>query len=159
MGWLQILENLAQAVMQSESPSSNPLGVSGPSRTTRSLGATMVGEPSRVTVIPPDPNEEVRRAEAETRRMLEETYHEMIDERVDYGVQLMAERVEQASARVIDIETHVNSRLDAISNSVNDVQFQTRNLERLQKKVDLLLGTTLALLALCAYLLYLSLGA
>lgn len=160
MGWLQILGNLAQAVIQSERPSSNPLGVSsGAMRRARSYGSGMIGEEVRVTIIPPDPQDEVARAEAETRRMLEEAYAEMIDERVDYGVRRMQERVEEASAKVIDLESHVNSGLEAISRSVEDIKMQTKDLDGLRQKVNMLLGVCGALLGLCGYLLYLALRA
>jgi hypothetical protein len=158
MGWLEILGTLANAVVQSEQKSSNPLGVSAAAtRRTRSLDSVMTAEASRVTVIPADPNEEIHRAEAETRRMLEEAYSEMIDERVDYSVRHMSERVDQASARVINLESNVDSRLDAIGRDIDAIHDQTRDLTLLQKKVNLLLGVTIALLALCGYLLYLSL--
>jgi hypothetical protein len=158
MGWLQILGTLAQAVIQSEGHSSNPLGVSGGAvRQARSFGGGMIGEASRVTILAPDPNEEVARAEAETRRMLEEAYSEMIDERVDHGVRRMAERVEQTSTRVIDLEINFNSKLETISRNVEEMQYQTRDLELLQKKVNALLGVGVVLLGLCGYLLYLSL--
>ena len=160
MGWLQILGTLAQAVMQSEGQSANPLGVSGPaSRRARSLGSGMIGEASRVTILAPDPNEEVARAEAETRRMLEEAYSEMIDERVDHGVRRMAERVEQTSAKVIDMETNFHSKLETMSRNLEEVQYQTKGLESMQKKVNLMLGAGVVLLGLCGYLLYLSLKA
>ncbi len=158
MGWLQILGALAQAVVQSEGPSPNPLSISGvPARRARSFGSGMIGESSRVTILPPDPNEEVARAEAETRRMLEEAYAEMIDERVDNSVRQMADRVEQTSARVIDIETNFGAKIDTMSRGLDDVQAQTRSLESLETKVNLLLGVGLVLIGLCGYLLYLSL--
>lgn len=158
MGWLEILGTLANAVVQSEQKTSNPLGVSAASeRRTRSLDV-MTGEASRVTVIPADPNEEIERAEAETRRMLEEAYSEMIDERVDFSVRHVAERVEQASAKVIDLETNVDNRLDRMSRDVEAVYDQTRDLGLLQKKVNVLLGVTIALLVLCSYLLLSSRG-
>lgn len=158
MGWLQILGTLAQAVIQSEGQSANPLGVyGGAARRARSFGGGMIGETSRVTIIPPDPNEEVARAEAETRRMLEEAYSEMIDERVDHGVRRMAERVEQTSTKVIDLEINFNSKLETISRNVEEIQYQTKDLESLQKKVNVLLGVGVVLLGLCGYLLYLSL--
>lgn len=160
MGWLQILGTLAQAVIQSEGQSSNPLGVSsGAARQARSFGSGMIGEAARVTIIPPDPNEEVARAEAETRRMLEEAYSEMIDERVDHGVRRMAERVEQTSARVIDIESNFGSKIEAMSRNVEELQYQTKGLDALQKKVNVLLGVSAVLLGVCGYLLYLSLAA
>jgi hypothetical protein len=158
MGWLEILGTLANAVVQSEQHSSNPLGVSaGAERRTRSLESVMTAEPSRVTVIPADPNEEIKLAEAETRRMLEEAYSEMIDERVDYSVRHMSERVDQASAKVIDLQSNVDGRLDAIGRDIDAIHGQTRDLALLQKKVNVLLGVTVALLGLCGYLLYLSL--
>lgn len=154
MSWLEILGTLANAVVQSEQKSSNPLGVSGGSeRRTRSLDV-MSGETSRVTVIPADPNEEVERAEAETRRMLEEAYAEMIDERVDFSVRHVSERVDQASAKVIDLETNVDSRLDTMSRDIEAIYDQTRELALMQKKVNMLLGFTIALLGMCGYLFY-----
>jgi hypothetical protein len=69
----------------------------------------------------------------------------------------MAEQVDQASARVINLESNVDSRLDAIGRDIDEIHNQTRDLALLQKKVNLLLGVTIALLALCGYLLYLSL--
>jgi hypothetical protein len=156
MGWLQILGTLAQAVIQSEGQSANPLGVyGGAARRARSFGSGMIGDTARVTIIPPDPNEEVARAEAETRRMLEEAYSEMIDERVDHGVRRMAERVEQTSAKVIDLESNFHSKLETISRNVEDIQEQTRSLDALQKKVNLLLGAVAVLAGICGYLLYL----
>jgi hypothetical protein len=158
MGWLQILGTLAQAVIQSEGQSSNPLGVSsGAVRQARSFGSGMISESARVTILAPDPNEEVARAEAETRRMLEEAYAEMIDERVDHGVRRMAERVEKTSAKVIDIEANFSSRVETMSRSIEEMQFQTKGLDSLQKKVNVLLGVSVVLLGLCGYLLYLSL--
>jgi hypothetical protein len=155
MGWLEILGTLANAVVQSEQKTSNPLGVSGGSAPrARSLDSVMTSEASRVTVIPADPNEEILRAEAETRRMLEEAYAEMVDERVDYGVRNLAERVEQASGKVIDLETHVDARLEALSRDVDAIYNQTRNLDLLQKKVNVLLGFAVALLGICGYLFY-----
>jgi hypothetical protein len=158
MGWLQILGALAQAVVQSEGQSPNPLSITGvPARRARSFGSGMIGESSRVTILAPDPNEEVARAEAETRRMLEEAYAEMIDERVDYGVRRMAERVEQTSAKVIDIETHFGSKIENMGRNIAEMQSQTQGLESLQKKVNALLGVGAVLIALCGYLLYLTL--
>jgi hypothetical protein len=155
MGWLEILGTLANAVVQSEQKSSNPLGVSAAAtRRTRSLESVMTAEPSRVTIIPADPNEEVHRAEAETRRMLEEAYAEMVDERVDYGVRHLAERVEAASGKVIDLETNVDAKLDALGRDVESIFNQTRDLELLQKKVNVLLGAAVALLGMCGYLFY-----
>jgi hypothetical protein len=156
MGWLQILGTLAQAVVQSERPSSNPLGVSnGALRRARSFGSGMIGDTARVTIVAPDPNEEIARAEEETRRMLEEAYAEMIDERVDHGVRRMAERVEQASARVIDLESSVNSKIETISRNIEEMQVQTKDLALLHKKVNALLGVGLVLLGVCGYLVFL----
>lgn len=162
MGWLEILGTLANAVVQSErqssQSSSNPLGVSeGAARRARSFGSGMIGETARVTIIPPDPNEEVDRAEQETRRMLEEAYAEMIDERVDNSVRYMAERVEKTSAKVIDLETQVDSRLDTISRNVDEIQYQTKDLALIHKKVNALLAVCGVLAAACGYLLYLTL--
>jgi hypothetical protein len=155
MGWLEILGTLAQAVVQSEQRDSNPLGLSSrAARRARSYSNGVIGE-TRVTVIPPDPRDEIARAEAETRRMLEEAYEEMIDERVDHGVRRMAERLDETSARVIDIETHVDDRLEKIATAVDDIRFETRKLDRLQKTVNALLALVVALLVLCGYLLYL----
>ena len=162
MGWLQLLGTLAQAVVQADrnhtNSSSNPLGVSaGAARRARSFGSGMIGESARVTIIPPDPREEIERAEAETRRMLEEAYQEMIDERIDYGVRRMAERVEENSAKVIEIESQVNAKLGTLARNVEDVQEQTKDINLLQKKVNILLGAMLVLVGLCGYLLYLNL--
>lgn len=154
MGWLEILGTLANAVVQSEQKTSNPLGVSAGSARARSVDSVMSAAPSRVTVIAPDPNEEIHRAEAETRRMLEEAYAEMVDERVDYGVRHLAERVEAASGKVIDLETNVDAKLDAIGRDVEAIFNQTRDLELLQKKVNVLLGAAVALLGMCGYLFY-----
>lgn len=152
MGWLNILGTLAQAVMghNQQSVSSDPTRVSRLGR--GSDWSSESGYP--LSIVPEAPRDEVAEAEAETRRMLEEAYRDMVDERVTMGVRPVEKRINETSAKVIDLETNTHSRLDSMQRTMDDIQLSTGDIEKLGRKANVLLGAVAVIAAMCLYLIY-----
>ncbi len=151
MGWLNILGTLAQAVVGQTQRRTvyqdHPRAISR-----AGSGPEPRGLEGNYRILSPE--EEVAQAEAETKRMLEEAYLEMIDERVEVGIRRVEEQMSRASGKVIDLETQVGTRIDSMHRSLDAIQLHTSDLESLGRKVNVLLAAVVLIAAISVYLLY-----
>jgi len=116
-------------------------------------GGSSISQAGRVRPLPPQDSpgpssSEVAEAEAETKRMLMNAQREMLEEFAQNQIGPYSERVGRTEDRIIDIESNVVPRIDEIKRTLDAVETSTLSLEKLEKKVNVLL--VLAVLAASA---------
>ena len=125
MSWMDLLGALTGALGQPQSGSS-------------------ISQVGRVGQLPPEyspapSSSEVAAAEAETKRMLMEAQREMLEDFAQNQLVAYSERVGRTEDKIIDIESNVMPRIDEIKRTLDAVETSTLSLEKLEKKVNVLL--------------------
>ena len=131
MSWTELIAGLAGAL------------------STASAGRPPVPPPPPVNLrrLPPARYEvqSMAEAELETRRMMEEATREMARDLFDAEVAPLQKRVVAAEAKVADIDATVLTRLGEMERLLDAINLKALDAERLEKRLNLMLGLGVAL--------------
>jgi hypothetical protein len=130
MGWTDLLGGIADVF-------------TGPSG---GRGAARPVIEQRLQVLPPRqaPLGEIERAEATTRRLLEDAARDMTVEFYDEEVAPWQKRIESAEAKVHEVDANVVTRLDEMERLLDAMNLKAMDAERLERRVNVLIGLTAA---------------
>jgi hypothetical protein len=84
-------------------------------------------------------------AEEETRRMMEEAAREMARDFYDTEVAPFHKRVEEAEAKIVEVDSTVVTRLGEMERLLDAINLKALDAERLERRLHLLIGLVGAL--------------